>query len=55
MKEPSNRIGKQNTKNRSTKDINTTKQVLRQEDQINVELIKKIMAEKKTTLPSLMK
>ena len=34
-------------------DPSTTKQVLTQEDKIDVELIKKIMAENKTALPSL--
>ena len=44
----------QNTKNRNTSHPRTTKQMLTQDDKINVESIKKIMTEKKTTLPSLM-
>ena len=48
-----NRIEEQNTGNRKAADPSTTKQTLMQEDNINVQLIKKIMAETKTTLPSL--
>ena len=50
---PPNRIEKQATDNRNTTDPSIAKQTLTQEDQINFELIKKILTEKNTTLPSL--
>ena len=42
----------QNTENRNITNPSTTKLMLTEKDQINAELIKKIMTEKKTTLPS---
>ena len=46
-------IEKQNTENWNTTHTSITKQILTQKDKINVDLIKNIMTEKKTTLPSL--
>ena len=43
----------QNKENQNTPHPNTTKQMLAQEDKINVELVKKIMTENKITLLSL--
>ena len=43
----------QNNENQNTTYPNTIKQMSTQEDKINVELRKKIMTEKKTTLSSL--
>ena len=51
--EPSNQIRMQNNCNQHTINPNTTEQTLTQEDKTNVEIIKRIMSEKKTTLPSL--
>ena len=45
-------MGKQNTENQNATNPSITKQMLTQEDKINGELIKKIMTEKKTILPS---
>ena len=53
MQEPPNQIEKQNNENRNTTPLNTTKQTLTHEIKIKVDLIKKIMTEKKTALPSL--
>ena len=44
------RIERHDTENRNTIDTSTTKQILIQ-DKINSELTKKVMTEKKTTLP----
>ena len=51
-KEPPNRIKKENTENQNPKLPSTPKQMLMQ-DKINLELMNKILSEKKTTLPSL--
>ena len=45
----------QNNENWNTTHPNTTKQTLTQEEKMNIELMKKIITEKKTTLPSLRK
>ena len=48
-----NWIKPQNTEYRNTTNPSTMKQILTHEAKINIELIKKIMTEKKTTLPSI--
>ena len=50
-KTPPNRIKKQNTDNRNATNTSSTKLMLTQEDNINLELLKKIITEKKTILP----
>ena len=51
--ETSNQIQTLDNSNRTTTHPNTTQQTLTQEEKMNVELMKRIMSEKKTTLPSL--
>ena len=50
---PPKQIETQNTENLNATNSRATKQMLTQEDKINVELIRKIIPEMKTTLPSL--
>ena len=50
--EHTSRIEIQNNKNWNATHRNTTKQMIRQKDKTDAELIKKAMTEKKTTLPS---
>ena len=51
--ESPNWIEMQNNENRNTTDFSTTKHMLTEKDTITIELLKKIMIEKKTTLPFL--